>query len=75
MAPQPDLAKIGREGFGILEPILAKKKSPKPAGGDHSAVQSFPVEEVMDSNQAARLFQGVCITVTEYRTGRKYVHM
>ncbi|KAE8009443.1 hypothetical protein FH972_005880 [Carpinus fangiana] len=65
MPPQAaDLTKIGREGFGMLEQILDKKKNPKP-GGDHRAVQSFPKEEVMDSNQAARLLQGVCIT--EYR--------
>lgn len=70
MAPQAqaDLKKIGREGFSILDSILDKKKNPKP-GGDHRAVQSFPMEEVMDSNQAARLFQGVCIA--DYRTSRK----
>ena len=68
MATQADLEKIGREGFGILEPILEKRRNTSQSGGD-SMAQRLPMEEVMDSNQAARLLNGVCIT--DYRLSRK----
>lgn len=68
MATQVDLKKIGREGFGILEPILEKRRNTSQSGGDNMA-KRFPMEEVMDSNQAAKLLQGV--SITDYRLSRK----
>ncbi|KAF3947778.1 hypothetical protein CMV_026134 [Castanea mollissima] len=68
MATQADLKKIGREGFGILEPILEKRRNTSQSGGDNMA-KRFPMEEVMDSNQAAKLLQGV--SITDYRLSRK----
>ncbi|KAB1203234.1 hypothetical protein CJ030_MR8G028813 [Morella rubra] len=56
MAPRADLKAIGRDGFSILETALQKKRNAKPGGGDRSGSK-----EVIDSEQAARQFQGVCI--------------
>ena len=67
MATQADLRKIGREGFGILEPILEKRRNTSQSG-DNMA-KRVPMEEVMDSNQAAKLLQGV--SITDYRLSRK----
>ena len=63
-----DLKKIGREGFGILEPIIEKRRNTSQSGGDNMA-KRVPMEEVMDSNQAAKLLQGV--SITDYRLSRK----
>nr|POF17404.1 hypothetical protein CFP56_68945 [Quercus suber] len=68
MATQADLRKIAREGFGILEPILEKRRNTSQSGGDNMA-KWVPMEEVMDSNQAAKLLQGV--SITDYRLSRK----
>jgi len=68
MATQADLRKIGREGFGILEPILEKRRNTSQSGGENMA-KRVPMEEVMDSNQAAKLLQGV--SITDYRLSRK----
>ncbi|KAF8401426.1 hypothetical protein HHK36_012365 [Tetracentron sinense] len=75
MAPPTDLAKVGKEGFALLDECLGRKVS-KPTQQPHAyqlqkmGTQYLPRKEDIDCYQAFQMYGGTLIV--EYRTIREY---
>ncbi|KAK1317520.1 hypothetical protein QJS10_CPA05g00348 [Acorus calamus] len=73
--PSADLAKIGREGFDLLEECLGKNRRPRvPPYSTAARVDAIPKKEpratVVDSDYAAKNFGGALFVDTYRRTAR-----